>query len=80
VGGFSKEAFFVVLTCHRIFRGKKAQNENKDLPNEAPSERSQENCQKRPIKQKHFPKWKRLQNLMHLQSMHLYSNTSASHY
>lgn len=39
VGGFWKEAGFMVITCHSIFRERKAQNENKELPNEAASDR-----------------------------------------
>lgn len=79
VGGFSKDVF-VVITCQSIFREGKAQNENNELPNEAASERQQENCQKRPISHKYLPKQKCLQKhcsqIIEVQIMHLY----ASHY
>lgn len=41
MGGFSKEAGFVITTCQSIFREEKAQNENNDLPNKAASERQE---------------------------------------
>lgn len=46
MGGFSKEAVFVVITCQTIFTEGNAQNENNDLPNKAASERQQEKSEK----------------------------------